>query len=97
VTNNNPLYWIIIIYLCFVQSLPVLANAYVGFMSIAQFEAWSLLLCVSGLVAMMVFILYKLCKDSGAGMFGTFILFLALGMGIFGFAAKSVIRMFIDI
>jgi hypothetical protein len=66
-------------------------------MSIAQFEALSLLLCVSGLVAMMVFILYKLCKDSGAGKFGTFILFLALGMGIFGFAAKSVIRMFIDI
>lgn len=68
-----------------------------GYMSIAEFEELSLLLCVSGLVAMMVFILYRLGKDSGAGKFGTFVLFLALGLGIFGFAAKTVIQLFIDI
>jgi hypothetical protein len=66
-------------------------------MSIAEFEELSLLVCVSGLVAMMVFILYRLGKDSGAGKFGTFVLFIALGLGIFGFAAKSVIQLFIDI
>ena len=66
-------------------------------MSIAEFEEISLVLGIGGLVAMMVFILYKLGKDSGAGKFGTFVLFLSLGMGIFGFAAKSVIRMFIGI
>jgi hypothetical protein len=66
-------------------------------MSIAEFEEMSLVLCVGGLVAMMVFILYKLGKDSGAGKFGTFVLFLSLGMGIFGFTAKSVIRLFISI
>ena len=66
-------------------------------MSIAEFEELSLLLCVSGLVAMMVFILYRLGRDSGAGKFGTFVLFLALGLGIFGFAAKTVIQLFIDI
>jgi hypothetical protein len=46
---------------------------------------------------LMVFILYRLGKDSGAGKFGTFVLFLSLGMGIFGFAAKSVIRLIVDI
>ena len=66
-------------------------------MGIAEFEELSLVLCVSGLVAMMVFILYRLGKDSGAGKFGTFVLFLALGLGIFGFAAKTVIQLFIDI
>ena len=66
-------------------------------MSIAEFEELSLTVCISGLVFLMVFILYKLGKDSGAGKFGTFVLFLALGMGIFGFAAKSVIKLMIDI
>jgi hypothetical protein len=68
-----------------------------GYMSIAEFEELSLLVCISALVAMMVFILYRLGRDSGAGKFGTFVLFLALGLGIFGFAAKSVIQLFIDI
>ena len=66
-------------------------------MSIAEFEQISLTLGIGGLVALMLFILYKLGKDSGAGRFGTFILFLSLGMGIFGFAAKSVIKLIIDI
>jgi small-conductance mechanosensitive channel len=66
-------------------------------MSIAEFEQISLTLCIGGLVLMMIFILYRLGRDSGAGRFGTFILFLSLGMGIFGFAAKSVIKLFIDI
>jgi len=67
------------------------------FMSIAEFEEISLALCIGGLVSLMIFILYKLGKDSGAGKFGTFVLFVSLGMGIFGFAAKSVIKLFIDI
>jgi hypothetical protein len=66
-------------------------------MSIAEFEQISLTLCIGGLVLMMIFILYRLGKDSDAGRFGTFVLFLCLGMGIFGFAAKSVIKLFIDI
>jgi len=66
-------------------------------MSIAEFEEISLALCIGGLMSLMVFILYKLGKDSGTGKFGTFIIFLALGMGIFGFAAKSVIKLIADI
>ena len=68
-----------------------------GYMNIAEFEELSLLVCISALIAMMVFILYRLGKDSGADKFGTFVLFLALGLGVFGFAAKSVIQLFIDI
>jgi len=66
-------------------------------MSIAEFEQISLTLGIGGLIALMLFILFKLGKDSGAGKFGTFILFLSLGMGIFGFAAKSVIKLIIEV
>jgi len=66
-------------------------------MSIAEFEHISLTLCIGGIMLLMIFILYKLGKEPGAGKFGTFVLFLSPGMGIFGFAAKSVIKLFIDI
>ncbi|MBT3203491.1 MAG: DUF2788 domain-containing protein [Gammaproteobacteria bacterium] len=46
-------------------------------------------------ISYMVFIIYKLGKDSKAGKFGGFILFLALGLGIFGFIVKFIIKMFL--
>jgi hypothetical protein len=66
-------------------------------MSIAEFEHMSLTLCIGGIMLLMIFILYRPGKDSGAGKFGTFVLVLSVGMGIFGFAAKSVIKLFIAI
>ena len=60
-------------------------------MTIEQFEHWSLIICVGGLVSYMVFIIYRLAKDSNAGKFGLFILSIALGLGLFGFVAKEVI------
>ena len=60
-------------------------------MTIEQFEHWSLIICVGGLVSYMIFIIYRLAKDSNAGKFGLFILFIALGLGLFGFVAKEVI------
>ncbi|MFC1681887.1 DUF2788 domain-containing protein [Pseudomonadota bacterium] len=60
-------------------------------MTIEQFEHWSLIICVGGLISYMVFIIYRLAKDSNAGKFGLFILFIALGLGLFGFVAKEVI------
>jgi len=66
-------------------------------MSIAEFEEISLTLGIGGLVLLMIFILYQLSKESGAGRFGTFVIFLALAMGVFGFAAKSIIRLFLEI
>jgi len=50
---------------------------------------------VSALILYMMFIMYKLVKESKAGKFGAFIIFLALGLGIFGFVAKTVIVEFL--
>ena len=51
---------------------------------------------VSAFMLYMVFIIFQLARESRAGRFGTFVLFLALGFGLVGFAAKSVIKLFID-
>ena len=60
-------------------------------MSISTFETWSLNICVTGLILYMLFIIYRLGKDSNAGGFGYFVLFGALGLGMLGFLAKTVI------
>ena len=60
-------------------------------MSIEQFETWSLYLGIGGLIAFMAFIVWDLAKSSKAGKFGTFILFLALGLGVLGFIIKTVL------
>lgn len=64
-------------------------------MTIAQFEDISLTLGIGGLVLYMVYIMYRLAKESKAGRFGTFVIFFALGLGIFGFAAKSLVKLFL--
>ncbi len=66
-------------------------------MSVEQFEAISLYVCVSGLIAYMFFIMYKLAKESKAGKMGTFAIFLTLGLGIFGFIAKEVIAVVLTV
>ena len=66
-------------------------------MSIELFEEISLTLGIGGLVLYMVFIMYKLAKESNAGPFGTGMIFLTLGLGIVGFAAKSVIQFVIEV
>lgn len=66
-------------------------------MSVQQFEEISLFLGVGGLVLYMIFIMYKLAEESGAGRFGTLMIFLSLGLGIVGFAAKSVIQLVMEV
>ena len=66
-------------------------------MSVQQFEEISLFLGVGGLILYMMFVMYKLAEESGAGRFGTLMIFLSLGLGIVGFAAKSVIQMVMDV
>jgi hypothetical protein len=61
-------------------------------MSIQQFESISLFLGIGGLMAYMVFIMFRLAKESNAGRFGGFVIFGALGLGIVGFVAKSAIQ-----
>lgn len=66
-------------------------------MAVEQFESISLYLCVSGLIAYMFFIMYKLAAESKAGKIGTMAIFLTLGLGIFGFVAKEVLTLVISV
>ena len=58
-------------------------------------DAWlteyGVTLGVGALILFMVFIVWDLAHRSNAGKFGTFILYLALALGIFGFLIKVVI------
>jgi hypothetical protein len=62
----------------------------------AVFEEWMMTILVTILVGFMGFIVWDLAKKSKAGKFGTFILFFALGLGIFAFVVKSVVIAFIE-
>ena len=66
-------------------------------MSIEQFEELSLTIGLSSLVLFMMFIVWRLAKESNAGKFGTFILFLVLGLGIFGFVMKKFIAFLLGV
>jgi hypothetical protein len=58
----------------------------------AQISQFGLTWGIGGFIALMLFIIWKVAKDSNAGRFGTFILFLVLAFGIFGFLMKLVIE-----
>jgi len=60
-------------------------------MSIEQFESWSLTIGIGVLIGWMLLIIWKMGKESKAGKFGFFVLFLALGLGFIGFIAKTVL------
>lgn len=64
---------------------------------IELFEEISMLLGVGGLVLYMLYVMYRLAQESGAGRFGSLVIFLSLGLGIVGFASKSVIQFFIQV
>ncbi|MEE4659209.1 MAG: DUF2788 domain-containing protein [Halieaceae bacterium] len=57
----------------------------------AWLTEWGVTLGVGALILFMVFIVWDLAKRSDAGKFGTAILYLGLGLGIFGFLMKFVI------
>lgn len=61
-----------------------------------QIAQFGLTFGVGAFMLYMVFIILQLARESKAGKFGTFILLLALGFGLVGFAAKSVIKYFIE-
>ena len=60
-------------------------------MTIEQFEEWSLIIGLGGLILLMVFIVCNLGRESKAGKFGMFVLFLALALGLLGFVIKLVL------
>lgn len=60
-----------------------------------QISTFGLTFGVGGFMLYMLFIIGHLAWESKAGRFGTFVLFLGLGLGLVGFAAKFVIQWFI--
>jgi len=61
-----------------------------------QIAQFGLSFGVTAFMLYMGFIIWQLARESKAGRFGTFVLFLALGFGLVGFAAKGVIKFFIS-
>jgi len=62
-----------------------------------QFEEISLYVGVGVLVLYMGYIVWDLAKRSNAGKFGTAVLFFALGLGVVGFIAKTIIVEFMGL
>ena len=61
----------------------------------AQVAWFGLTFGVTAFMLYMVFIIFQLARESKAGRMGTFVIFLALGFGLLGFAAKGVIKFFL--
>jgi len=57
-----------------------------------QIAQFGLTFGVGAFMLYMVFIIIQLARESKAGRFGTFVLFLALGVGLIGFVAKGVLQ-----
>jgi len=66
-------------------------------MTEAQIAHFGLTWGIGAFIALMLFIIWKLARDSKAGRLGTFILFFVLSFGIFGFLMKQLIQWVMDI
>jgi hypothetical protein len=58
----------------------------------AQIAQFGLTFGVGAFILYMLFIVLNLARESKAGKFGTFILFLVLSFGMLGFVAKNIIK-----
>lgn len=52
---------------------------------------------VGGFILYMFFIIFQLARESKAGKFGTFMLFIVLGFGMLGFIAKNILVWLLNI
>ena len=62
-----------------------------------QIAQFGLTFGVSAFILYMMFIVLNLARESKAGKFGTFILFLVLSFGMLGFLAKNLIQWMLGI
>lgn len=62
-----------------------------------QIAQFGLTIGVGGFILYMMFIIVQLARESKAGKFGTFVLFLVLGFGVLGFVAKNIIAWLLNI
>ncbi len=60
-----------------------------------QIAQFGLTFGVGAFMLYMVFIIFQLARQSKAGRFGTFVIFLVLGFGLLGFVAKGLIKFFL--
>ncbi len=58
----------------------------------AQIAQFGLTFGVGAFIVYMLFIVLNLARESKAGKFGTFVLFLVLSLGMLGFIAKNIIQ-----
>ena len=58
----------------------------------AQIAQFGLTFGVGAFILYMLFIVLNLARESKAGKFGTFVLFLVLSLGMLGFIAKNIIQ-----
>ncbi|MGY0196937.1 DUF2788 domain-containing protein [Leptothrix sp. BB-4] len=61
-----------------------------------QLAHFGLTVGVSAFILYMLFIIAQLARESKAGRFGTFVLFLVLSFGMLGFVAKNIIAWVLD-
>ena len=64
-------------------------------MSEQEFADIALAISLTFGISYMLFIVYKMGKESNAGRYGMMILFIALGLGIVGFTAKYGIKLYL--
>ena len=62
----------------------------------AEISAFFLTWGVGAFIRFMVFIIGQLAWESKAGKFGTFVIFLGLGVGFLGFLAKFIIQWWLE-
>ena len=62
-----------------------------------QIAQFGLTIGVGGFILYMMLIILQLARESKAGKFGTFVLFLVLGFGVLGFVAKNIIAWLLNI
>ena len=62
-----------------------------------QIAQFGLTFGVGAFMLYMVFIILQLARESKAGRFGTFVLLIGLGFGLVGFAAKGLLKFFINV
>jgi hypothetical protein len=68
-----------------------MANTLFGYTE-GQIAQFGLTFGVGAFILYMLFIVFNLARESKAGKFGTFVLFLVLSFGMLGFLAKNLIQ-----
>jgi hypothetical protein len=66
------------------------------YISIEQFEEYSLMIGFTVLIGLMLFIVFDLAHKSKGGKWAYIALFGGLGLGVFGFIAKEFIKLSLE-